>query len=178
MNLIELQEEVHAIAQTDGFWNIERTFGDLIAELHCSVGEVMRQHKPPGRRRPYEFNQDGLEEALANVVIRVADMAEHYQWRLEFAGTIPASSVVRASGLPEAITALHYLVTQIWLTEGERPILSRLRVLLNSIWHLADRCGINLDAAIATRMEFARSRSQAASARCWRRRKDSPDGPA
>ena len=46
MNLTDLQQEAHAIAKEHGWWDEERTFGDLIALGVCPRIRSWRR-KPP-----------------------------------------------------------------------------------------------------------------------------------
>ena len=101
MNLRELQTEVHAIAVAKGWWDTERTFGDLIALVHSELSQAFEAHQergldgwvaprvvekdpPPPSWDRTAFTHDvlnkpcGFASELADVVIRVADMAEHY----------------------------------------------------------------------------------------------------
>ena len=101
MNLRKLQTEVHAIAVAKGWWDTERTFGDLIALVHSELSQafeayqergldgwveprVVEKDPPPPSWDRTAFTHDvlnkpcGFASELADVVIRVADMAEHY----------------------------------------------------------------------------------------------------
>ena len=41
MDLKALQREAHAIAKDHGWWDEERTFGDLIALVHSELSEAL-----------------------------------------------------------------------------------------------------------------------------------------
>ena len=108
MNLAELQKEAHAIARDRGWYDTERTFGDYIALIHSELSEALeayrehglepwteiKTHKiepppPPWDRKAFTHDTRlkpcGVPSELADVVIRVADMAEHYGIDLEAA---------------------------------------------------------------------------------------------
>lgn len=78
----ELANEVHATAREKGWWLAERNNGELIALCHAELSEALealRAGNPPDDKIP-EFS--GAEAELADVVIRIMDMAASRQWRV------------------------------------------------------------------------------------------------
>ena len=50
MVLSDLQREAHAIAKEHGWWDEERTFGDLIALIHSEASEALEGYRRNLRR--------------------------------------------------------------------------------------------------------------------------------
>lgn len=71
----DVQRDVHQIAVEHGWWKDDRRAGELIALIHAELSEgleAIRAGNPPSDHIP-EFS--GLEEELADVVIRIMDWA-------------------------------------------------------------------------------------------------------
>lgn len=80
--------EVHQNARAKGFWDRERHISELLAEIHGEVSEVLEaaKHGNPESEKTPGFSQ--CEEELADVVIRIMDLAAGRKW--DIAGAIVA----------------------------------------------------------------------------------------
>ncbi len=77
-----LGEKVHIQACKSGWWDKPRTFGDIVANIHGEISEgweYYRKGNGPSDHIP-EFT--GLEEELADTIIRILDYAASEQLRL------------------------------------------------------------------------------------------------
>ena len=173
MNIRELQREAHGIAKAHGWWDEERTFGDLIALVHSELSEALEAYRESGWPwlRVNEWRCDvhgepmGVASELADVVIRVADVGEHYHWALDAASIpepeewiefSPAKSFGDWIGLCH-IHASDALIAA-WMPPERflTPSVS-LNLIIRTVQRMAAHYGIDLDAAIEAKMEYNRT---------------------
>ena len=176
MNLTELQKEAHAITKEKGWWDEPRTFGDCIALVHSELSEALEAYRAG---KPWWVTgshmdtngPDGIASELADVVIRVADMAEFYGMDLVAVRIARSYVPLWVQSFGDWITALHLSTTMIMScaslqlhADSTLPIPNgedwkvEARDTIERVYLMAAHYGIDLDAAIAAKMEYNKTR--------------------
>ena len=179
MNLAELQREAHAIALSKGWWDTERTFGDLIALVHSELSEALEAYREKHiwtdwrQLQTYPNGQPrGVASELADVVIRVADMAEWLKVDLaqareedeDLGDEKQAYLQERLSGnldsFGEWIAVIHEDVGDAGYHQRNRGdnLDAHLVSVIWMVQEMAAHYGIDLDAAIEAKMEYNKTR--------------------
>jgi NTP pyrophosphatase (non-canonical NTP hydrolase) len=78
-----LTEDVHEIAKSKGFWDEERSDGELIALMHSELSEALEVlRKDPDRMDEHCPRLKNIEVELADCIIRILDMCGARGYRI------------------------------------------------------------------------------------------------
>ena len=73
---------VHSIACKKGWWEGERNDGELIALMHSEISEALEALRHGNPRSEHIPQFSGVEEEMADLIIRVLDAAAARGWRV------------------------------------------------------------------------------------------------
>ena len=85
-------KDVHFTALKKGWWDSERNDGELLALIHSEVSEALEALRHGNHNDDKIPQFSGAEAELADVIIRIMDMAEARGW--DVAGAIIAKMEV------------------------------------------------------------------------------------
>ena len=85
-----LEIDIHQTAKDKGWHNETRTFGELIALCHSELSEALEAYRSGNKPDEHVSQHSSIEAELADVVIRIMDMAVLLD--LDVAGAILAKS--------------------------------------------------------------------------------------
>ncbi len=78
MNLNEFANEVHENAVAHGWWDEEKSFGEIIALCHSELSEALEEYR---NHKPVYYisgsKPEGMATELADCIIRILDYCGH-----------------------------------------------------------------------------------------------------
>ena len=181
MDLTYLQREAHAIAKAHGWYQpvviygrqFERSPYEQLERIHSALSKVGDEYQAIRPDDGAATNGEGVSSAMADVVIRTADMAGFYGKNLERELARSRSrrrrigspqdqyvNIVRSQLTPGGwILGCHEILSKVY-PRSARPggLAESLVQFLLILYAMAAHYDIDLDAAIAAQMEYLRGR--------------------
>lgn len=78
----KITKDVHRIAKDKGWWDTERNNGEMIALIHSELSEALEILRKHPLSVSVKIDALAIEEELADIVIRVMDMAAGMGWNV------------------------------------------------------------------------------------------------
>ncbi|MEK5477525.1 hypothetical protein NYE70_11330 [Paenibacillus sp. FSL R5-0407] len=182
----ELVREAHKNAVSKGWWEEDRSFGEIIALIHSEGSEALEDFRNGAEPHATWYEKKtgteirlatepvdetwkpcGIPSELADICIRIFDTAGRYNWgsRLE-ASAIESiercfKSDEKYNSFPEHLTSIHFDLSQAWnyrARGSERLAIACLGHALNGVRCVAAKYNIGLDQAIAEKMAYNATR--------------------
>ncbi|MNN04672.1 hypothetical protein D3C81_1174020 [compost metagenome] len=186
MEIKQLVQESHQNAVSKGWWDEDRSFGEIIVLIHSEVSEALEDYRN-GRsitevwyeNKDFKTRLDspitpdckpcGIPSELADICIRVFDACGKYGWgdRLEVSATESMERCLKSDGrynsFPERLNSIHYDLSQAWINYekgNDRIAMYCLGHVLNGVRNVAAKYRIDLDQAIVEKMAYNTTRPQ------------------
>jgi len=169
MKIRELVREAHSNAVSKGWWQEDRTYGELIALVHSEVSEALEdyrdgkgynevwyEYKVNGNLRISKiFHIDtgtgelilgkpcGIPSELADICIRIFDISGKYDWEQELEVAVLTRWHIEKEreSFAESLTGIHHDLSESWIKHRHGNRLSPIRNLAYAILAVIHLCG-------------------------------------
>lgn len=168
--LNKLAKEVHQNAKAHGWWEENRSFGEIIALCHSELSEALEEYRNGTdniRKLPIYYSgegyvankptecckkPEGIATELADCIIRILDYFGHENAEFNKTPTFMIAKEINNFG--EFISLLHLYLSRAY----EHNSLSPLKGAVSEIYDYCTSKGINVEAAIEIKHEYNKTR--------------------
>lgn len=166
IDLNKFAKEVHENAVKHGWWDAERSFGEVIALIHSELSEALEEyrngHKPTETYYSNGGKPEGIPSELADVVIRVLDWCGHEKIEIDetfIAFNLEILKRLNGDGKPtltfaEGISAIHTGVSN-WYQNRENDFETSV---VSGVYSIACDYKIDLESSLLEKHEYNKTR--------------------
>lgn len=180
-NLIDMQSEVYATNEANGWFEDGRTWGDDMALLHSEVSEILeafRDHGLEDRTRvacthkrfgaDYDAHDEsmkwdqhvckpeGVASECADVLIRLLDTCQRYQIEAAYLPQVGYLKIGETVG--DTVTVLHADITRLWNADSDLGRAQSAAVILGRLYKACDAWGVSLPHAYEAKIAHNKTR--------------------
>lgn len=187
-NISQLVQAAHQNAIDKGWWEEPRTYGELIALVHSEVSEALEDYRIPGRKptdvwyeekningqiiqrmdKPdEEWKPCGIPSELADICIRIFDIAGKYGWgeklhkEVKELSEIPTQERWQQTPFGGKLACIHMDLSSSLLEfdfNDRKQAVYYLGEAIVTVEQIAKEYGIDLDRAISEKMAYNATR--------------------
>lgn len=167
LNLNEFKNEVHQNAVDHGWWEEDRSLGEVLALIHSEFSEALEEYRAgcPAVWHTDDGKPEGIAVELADAFIRIFDYLGELDIRINITSDLnllAKDHQAIQSGLdfsfPEFISILHYEVATVAKGEKFKMLGTALMGVAILIFYEITQLGVDAEAVLLEKHEYNKSR--------------------
>lgn len=177
----EYVQAAHENAKSKGWWDEERSLGEVLVLIHSEVSEALEDHRNGAEPDAIWYEKKagmeiklsvepvdetwkpcGIPSELADICIRVFDACGKYGWGevlerwYKKAAPVTEQTVEETKSFAENLNAIHYNLSECYRTGSA----FWFAIVIQNVAKLAEIYGIDLEQAIVEKMAYNATRPQ------------------